>query len=55
MGKNIDAGHNEKVPLDEQTPPEGKAWWIPVFPVNHPKREKFALFLTAPRSTAAQV
>ncbi|KAA0189314.1 hypothetical protein HAZT_HAZT000503 [Hyalella azteca] len=40
MGKNIDLGLIEKVPLDEQTPPEGKAWWIPVLPVTHPKRGK---------------
>jgi len=44
MSKNLAAGHIEKVPENEQVPLNpGKAWWLPVFPVTHPKKGKHRL------------
>ena len=43
MGKNIKAGHVEKVPQEEANPKDNKAWWLPVFPVPHPKKGKVRL------------
>ena len=40
MNKYISAGHVEQLSDDEQLPPTGKYWYIPVFPVTHPKKEK---------------
>ena len=41
MSKYISLGHVEMVPSEEQKPirPD-HAWWIPVFPVTHPKKNK---------------
>ena len=43
MGKNISAGHVEPVPSEQLLIPNGKGWWIPVFPVEHPKKKKTRL------------
>ena len=43
MGKNISAGHVEPIPPEELLIPSGKGWWIPVFPVEHPKKKKTRL------------
>ena len=44
MEKNIDAGHVEVVPVKEIVPnTPGKVWFIPVFPVTHPKKDKIRL------------
>ena len=43
MGKNISAGHVEKVPPGKLEPPPGKSWFIPVFPVLNPKKSKIRL------------
>ena len=41
MGKYLSLGHVEMVPSAELTPKQpGHAWWIPVFPVTHPKKGK---------------
>ena len=41
MQKYIDLKHVEAVPIDEQDPKHpGKCWWVPVFPVTHPKKKK---------------
>ena len=44
MQKYLDAEHVEPVPLEELEPSRpGKAWWIPIFPVTHPKKHKVRL------------
>jgi hypothetical protein len=43
MAKSIQAGHVEEVPPEERNVPDGQAWWIPVFPVRHPKKRKLRL------------
>ena len=44
MGKYIATGQVERVPEDELSPKtEGKTWWLPVFPVVHPKKGKCRL------------
>ena len=43
MGKTLSAGYIEVVPADQQKPKDGKAWWIPVFPVVHPRKLKVRL------------
>ena len=41
MGKYLSLGHVEMVSSAELTPKRpGQAWWIPVFPVTHPKKGK---------------
>ena len=41
MGKYLSLGHVEMVPSAELAPKRpGHAWWIPVFPVTHPKKGK---------------
>jgi hypothetical protein len=42
MKKILNAGHVERVPL-EDTPKPGKAWWLPAFPVRHPKKGKIRI------------
>ena len=40
MEKYRKLGHVEMLPAPEHKPPHpGKAWWIPVFPVTHPKKK----------------
>ena len=44
MQKYLDAGHVEAVPDDEFEPKRnGKAYWLPIFPVTHPKKGKVRL------------
>lgn len=44
MGKYLSAKHVEEVPVTELQPQvPGKAWWLPVFPVTHPKKGKVRL------------
>lgn len=43
MQKTISSDYVELVPASELTPAEGKAWWLPVFPVTHPKKGKVRL------------
>ena len=44
MQKYIDAGHVEEVPMEEYSPKRPqKSWWIPIFPVTHPKKGKVRL------------
>ena len=44
MGKNIAAEHVEMIPDDETTPAApGRAWWVPVFPVIQPQKNKLRL------------
>ena len=41
MSKYISLGHVEMIPSEEQKPIRpNHAWWIPVFPVTHPKKNK---------------
>ena len=56
MEKYISHGHVEVVPDHEiisKIP--GCAWWIPVFPVTHPKNKKYELFSTAQLSTTGHL
>ena len=43
MQKYMDAHHVEKIPTDKLHYEEGKAWYIPIFPVIHPKKKKARL------------
>ena len=43
ISKNISAGHIEIVPEDELNTDIGKCWFIPIFPVSHPKKNKTRL------------
>ena len=44
MQRNIDAGHVEVIPPEQIEPIQrGRAWWIPVFPVTHPRKDKVRL------------
>lgn len=43
MQKNIDANHVEEVPNKQLLYEAGKAWFIPIFPVVHPKKNKVRL------------
>ena len=43
MGKTLAAEHIERVPCTELNAEKGKAWWLPVFPVTHPKKGKVRL------------
>ena len=43
MDEYIRAGHVEYVPKNQIDPTPGKAWWLPVFPVTHPKKQKTRL------------
>jgi hypothetical protein len=47
MQNIIDEKHVELLSHDEQIGPEGKTWYIPVFPVLHPKKKKFDWCSTA--------
>ena len=47
MQKSIKAQHIEQVEEKETLPPAGKAWWLPVFPVVHPKKKKVRLVYDA--------
>ena len=40
MQKYISAGHVEEIPTSQSTPPPRKSWYIPIFPVSHPKKKK---------------
>ena len=41
MGKYIANDHVERISTNEQNPVrKGHAWWIPVFPVHHPRKDK---------------
>ena len=39
--------HRERLhitsPVSDQPPKDEKAWWLPIFPVHHPKKEKNCL------------
>ena len=44
MKNNLDAGHVERVPPDELQPKiPGSVWYIPLFCVTHPKKDKIRL------------
>ncbi|XP_059096787.1 uncharacterized protein LOC131891276 [Tigriopus californicus] len=43
MQKSIDSRHVEVVPTEQLHPSPGRAWWLPVFPVTHPKKGKVRL------------
>ena len=43
MQKYLNSGHVEFVPYNELHAKSGQAWWLPVFPVMHPKKEKLRL------------
>lgn len=43
MQNSIDCGHVERVPNEELHKQNGKVWFIPVFPVSHPRKEKVRL------------
>lgn len=43
MANTISAGHVETVPDNELYPEEGRAWWLPVFAIRHPKKHKIRL------------
>ena len=47
INKSLQAGHIEQVPSDDLTGPEGRSWWLPIFPVHHPKKEKLRLVYDA--------
>ena len=51
VSNNIKNGYMEQVPMSDPPPEDGKAWWLPVFPVHHPKKENIHLVLTTLRST----
>ena len=40
MEKYIADGHVRQIPFNELKVDKGKAWWLPVFPVTHPKKSK---------------
>ena len=50
MQTNIDAHYVEEIPADEPMPTDGKAWWLPIFPVVHPKKKKNRLVFDASAS-----
>ena len=43
MSNNIKNGHMKQVPESDLPPEDGKAWWLPIFPVHHPKKGKIHL------------
>ena len=44
MKKYIERNHVEPVPENELSPKTpGRAWWIPCFPVSHPKKDKIRI------------
>ena len=50
IAKNLQMGHVEEVPKAESSPEPGKAWWLPVFPVTHPKKDTARLVFDASAS-----
>ena len=50
MKMNIDQKYVEQVPESELTPNKGKAWWLPIFPVVHPLKDKVRLVYDASAS-----
>ena len=47
MGKSLSAGYIEEVPHCELKGPEGRCWYLPIFPVYHPKKNKVRLVYDA--------
>ena len=47
MKKSLLSNYVEKVPKDELNPKDGLAWWIPMFPVTHPRKNKTRLVYDA--------
>ena len=47
MARNIQAGYVEQVPIAEQMPPQGESWYMPIFPVQHPRKKKVRLVFDA--------
>ena len=47
MEQSLSAGHVETIPQHEAAPPPGEAWWIPIFPVVQPKKNKVRLVYDA--------
>ena len=47
MGKSIGSGYVEQVPAEEEVPPPGKSWVLPIFPVKHPRKNKVRLVFDA--------
>ena len=43
MDKMISSSHVEKVPQPELQRDDGKIWYLPIFPVMHPKKKKWRL------------
>lgn len=43
MTSYIHAGHVEEIARCELKTREGRAWWLPIFPVVHPKKGKVCL------------
>ena len=43
MNKNLEAGYVEEIPSNKLKTIEGKVWYLPVFPVVHPKKNKLRL------------
>ena len=40
---NIKNGYVEQVPVSDPPPEDGKSWWLPAFPIHHPKKGKICL------------
>ena len=51
LSNNIKNGYMEQVRVSDLPPEDGKAWWLPLFHVHHPKKGKSVLFLIALHST----
>ena len=43
LNEYLTAGHVEQIPENEPIPLKGKSWYIPIFPVTHPKKGKVRL------------
>ena len=50
MNKCLKSNYVEKVPRNESNPKDGFAWWIPMFPVTHPRKNKTRLVYDASAS-----
>ncbi|KAG1695324.1 hypothetical protein GQR58_006635 [Nymphon striatum] len=46
MQRNINSGHVESVPVND-IPKEGRQWYLPIFPVTNPKKDKTRLVFDA--------
>ena len=43
MGRYLSDGHVRQIPHDESHVEKGKAWWIPIFAIEHPIKKKVRL------------